>query len=300
VSVIRDQYHVLSSIWRDESNRRERLRRLLFFTGWHVWKRLIRVPIVISFFNGLRFVTYPDCGISSAVVYHRIPDYRNITFLREQAQGGTLLDIGANVGSVSLLLADRIGHALLFEPNPIAARRARENLLLNNLPFEVHEEALSDTAGEIEFEDGGGTSTCNRTVVGFSTSVPTRKAIRVTFDEFVSARGAFRLPVTLVKIDVEGHENAVLRGMEKFLAVQRPRLIMFEYLQRTNLAETLRLFDTVRYCAFELTRSGARLATPAVRPLQDLFACPLEVASQFGLSVPVQQKAMADLSSVVK
>ena len=55
--------------------------------------------------------------------------------------------MGANVGLVSMLLADKIQHALLFEPNPIAAARARENVRLNHLNYEVHELALSDQNG---------------------------------------------------------------------------------------------------------------------------------------------------------
>lgn len=289
--------HVLSSIWKDESNRQERVRRLFFFAGWQIWKRLIRIPIVITLFNGFRFIAHADCGISPVLIYHRIPDYRCISFLRRHADGGTLLDIGANVGSVSLLLADVINHAVLFEPNPEAARRARENLFLNNLRFEVEEVALSDACGEVEFEDAGGTFTENRLIVGFTTETPTRKATRTTLDQYLASHAPLSFPVTLVKIDVEGHENAVLRGMKKFLTEQRPRLIMFEYLQRTNLEETLRVFSSVGFCVFEMTESGARLATSRVAPLQDLFACPCEVAHDFGLSVSPERAVLEPIST---
>ncbi len=56
-----------------------------------------------SLFNGKRFVAYPDCPVSSGILYTRIPNSRNISFLREHLSGGTLIDVGANVGSVSLL-----------------------------------------------------------------------------------------------------------------------------------------------------------------------------------------------------
>ena len=97
--------------------------------------------------------------------------------LPARAQGeGILIDVGANVGLVTLLLADKVQHALLFEPNPIAAQRARENPALNRLNFEVHDLALSDKTGTVGFEDEGGVSTCNRTVSGFSSSVPTPRS----------------------------------------------------------------------------------------------------------------------------
>lgn len=102
------------------------------------------------------------------------PTPATFSFLRAHIGQGTRIDVGANVGVVTFLLADQVQHALLFEPNPITAARARANLELNGLRFEVHEVALSDTAGTVEFEDAGGVSGCNRTVVGLSTSVPTR------------------------------------------------------------------------------------------------------------------------------
>lgn len=268
--------YVLDAVWNDESNRHQQIRRLLSLLAWQLWKRSIGVPVRVSLFNGLRFLAYPDCTVSSSALYSRIPNGRPIRFLREQVNGGTFVDVGANVGLVSLLLADKLQHALLFEPNPIAVDRARENLALNRLGFEVWCLALSDKKGTVEFEDAGGVDPCNRIVDGFTTSASTINVPRITFDQFLQEQGLPPAPITAVKIDVEGHENAVLRGMQGFLETHRPRVVMFEYLQRTNLAETMALFSRVGYSVFELTDKGPKLATPGVAPLQDLFACPQE------------------------
>jgi hypothetical protein len=107
----------------------------------------------------------------------------------------------------------------------------------------------------------------------------------VTFDEFLRQRGEPEFPISLVKIDVEGHENSVLRGMRHFLSVKRPPLLMFEYLQRTNLMETLSIFAGVGYQVFELGPRGPVAVTNQVEPLQDLFACPLERTSEVGVVV---------------
>ena len=213
-SFLKNSRYVLGSIWHEESNRKQRVKRLFLFFAWQVWKRIVRAPILVTLFNGLQFRAYPDCQSSSAVMYTRIPDSRDIVYLRAHVRGGTLIDVGANVGLVTLLVADQIQHALLFEPNPIAVQRARENLALNRLKFEVHELALSDTTGSVEFEDEGGVSTCNRTVSGFPTSLPTRKVSCVRLDEFL-AQHPPRYPISAVKIDVEGHENQVLAGMKE-------------------------------------------------------------------------------------
>ena len=196
-----------------------------------------------------------------------------------------MLDVGANVGLMALLLADKVQHAVLFEPNPAAAARARQNLALNRLTFEVYEFAVSDRGGDVEFEDQGGVSTCNRTVAGFSTSFPTRRAPCLPVDEFLSQHPLAH-SVTAVKIDVEGHENHVIRGMMHCLRRHRPRLVMFEYLRRTNLAETIALFDAAGYTVLQATPEGASVATREVAPLQNLFACPNECLQEFVPQLP--------------
>jgi FkbM family methyltransferase len=169
---------------------------------------------------------------------------------------------------------------LLFEPNPIAAARARANLEPHGLRFEVYDLALSDATGTVKFEDEGGVSSCNRTVVGFSTSVPTRHVPCMQLDRFLVDR-TLPYPITAVKIDVEGHENSVLRGMTQCLRRHRPRVVMFEYLQRTNLRETMGLSEAAGCTILQLTPKAAAIATADVPPLQDLFACPHELVQEF-------------------
>ena len=277
--------YVVRSIWQEDSNRGQRLRRILYFFGWQLWKRAVRTPVEAKLFNGLKLEVWPDCDVSPAALYYAVPNGTHILFLRRYLEGGTFLDIGANVGLISLLVADKVQHAILFEPNPTAVERAKKNLQINNLKFEVFAEALSDTVGTVEFENVG-PSSCNRTVVGFTTSLPTISVPCTTLDQFLRQHCTNAPPISAVKIDVEGHENSVLRGMKGFLRHQRPKLVMFEYLQRTNLAQALATFDEVGYVVFELTPAGPRFASKRVAPLQDLFACPAELAGQFRIVSP--------------
>jgi hypothetical protein len=57
MAFLKDLDYVVSSIWRDESNRDQRLRRLSYFVGWQLWKRSVRTSIVAELFNGFRFIT---------------------------------------------------------------------------------------------------------------------------------------------------------------------------------------------------------------------------------------------------
>jgi FkbM family methyltransferase len=258
--------YALRAIWCEESNQRQRWRRLSLFFGWQVWKRIIRKPITIQLFNGLHFKAYPDCDISAGALYMRIPDGKDIMFLRQHLNRGTFIDVGANVGLITMLIADRVQHAILFEPNPAAISRAKENLSLNCLHFPIYPLALSDSVASVEFENSGGVNPCNRTVVGFKTSAPTILVRRVTFDSFSKDaidQESLREPIT---IDVEGHENEVLRGMRNFLIERRPKLIMFEYLQRMDLSSALRFFDEIGYSVGELADGELVPASAVVAP----------------------------------
>jgi FkbM family methyltransferase len=276
--------YVMKSIWLEPSNRGQRFRRILMFFGWQLWKRAVGTPVQARLCNGLLTQVWQDCDVTPSALYYSLPNSSALAFLRERLHGGTFVDVGANVGLVSLLVADRVKHAILFEPNPRLVERARENLRINGLKFDVIAAALSDQAGSIEFENATTDASCNRVVDGFTTSKATISVPRTTFDQFFRELQAEVPPVSGVKIDVEGHENSVLRGMQDFLRQQRPNLVMFEYLARTDLAQTLALFHEAGYTVFEITPAGPRIATEMAAPLQDLFACPDERSRDFGAS----------------
>jgi FkbM family methyltransferase len=278
-----DLIYALASIWKDRSNHGQRLCRVLVFFAWQARKRFVRSPIRITLFNDFSFLAYPDCDVSASAMYYALPNSREIEFLRRHLSGGTFVDVGANVGLMTLLVADKVNHAILFEPNPLGVERARENLRINDLKFEVYGVALSDKVGSIPFESLGKMSSCNRVVDGFATSLPTIQVQRTTFDRLIQEAPSLPAPINAVKIDVEGHENSVLEGMRETLRVVRPKIVMFEYLQRTDITQTIRLFRDVGYTIFELSASGPRIATAQVMPLQDLFACPDEFCELFGI-----------------
>ncbi len=278
------------SLWQGYSGP-ERARHLGRLITWQAWKRTIGKPIIIYLFNGCRFLAYPDCTVSSTIIYLGAPEWDEIHFLRSRLTPSTmpsigcLVDIGANVGGFTMMLADLFEEALLFEPNPIAAQRARENIVLNSLRYEVIEMAMSDEKGYIFLEDKGGVDTSNRTLTRDNQSdEPIRRVERTTLDEVIlGGDGPRSSYITLLKIDVEGHENAVLRGSSRVLNTLRPPLIMFEYLQRTDIKETLRLLSENEYCVYRLSQGVPELVDQAVAPLQNLFASPREALP--GLSI---------------
>jgi FkbM family methyltransferase len=143
--------------------------------------------------------------------------------------GSAAIDVGANVGMVTIPLALAVGNqgkVIAFEPVAASAARLRENLRLNGLTHVVvHEVALGEQDGEITLQLG------SDPVFHSSTEVlgpwRTDESVRVpcrTLDAVWEAEG--RPSVSVVKIDVEGAELSVLKGGRGLLAQERPALLL--------------------------------------------------------------------------
>ncbi len=113
---------------------------------FQLFKRITNRVFSKRLFNGKEIFIFPKCVISSFLVYSHIPDHLEINLLRELANEDTVfLDIGANIGSYSIMLMDVVGEIHAFEPHPVTASRCKMNFLLNGYPAQtVHQLALND------------------------------------------------------------------------------------------------------------------------------------------------------------
>ncbi|WP_440764703.1 FkbM family methyltransferase [Natronorubrum sp. DTA7] len=136
-------------------------------------------------------------------------------------------DVGANVGTYSCFVGQKLerGKVIAFEPHPRNINPLRVNMMENSIDGEIRECALDEKTGEI-----GLTSDSNAAGAGqHSLTESGRSAISVpayTGDELI---GETKLkPPTVLKIDVEGAEMRVLRGLKRVLKNQQVRLIYIE------------------------------------------------------------------------
>jgi len=139
---------------------------------------------------------------------------------RTVADGAVMWDVGANVGFMSLVAARLGARVHAIEPSPAGAAAVRAHALLNGLPIEVLEAAAADTAGRADFllvEEGSWSHLADRGSHALTEATVEVDVVRLD-DAGLSAP-------TVVKIDVEGSEGAVLRGMERTLAEDRPAVI---------------------------------------------------------------------------
>jgi FkbM family methyltransferase len=141
------------------------------------------------------------------------------------------LDIGANLGFFSLQIALRLrgkGKVMAFEPHPLLCDLLRHSAFLNGVSgrIEVCNHGLSDRAGPQDFhyplDDLGGGHVAGDSPVQ-TMIIPSRI---IPLDQVLAPGTA----VDLVKMDVEGHELQVMRGMRRVITESPGIVILFEKL----------------------------------------------------------------------
>ncbi len=135
------------------------------------------------------------------------------------------VDVGANFGFWALLAARRGCRVVAVEPVSDTRARLAANVARNGLAerVEIVAEALSDSAGTLmiavpDGESGQASAHPGDVVAAATFSVPAR-----TLDELLGDR-----TVRFLKIDVEGHEPAVLHGARRVLASGQIQYVLIE------------------------------------------------------------------------
>lgn len=142
--------------------------------------------------------------------------------------GMVAYDVGANIGYISLLLAQAVGktgHVYSFEALSKNLERLEENIRLNELQdqVEIIAGAVVDQSGLVSFWVGPSGGMGKAEGSAGRESVEYRASIQVegfSLDDFVYRRDHPQPDV--VKMDIEGGEVLALPGMRQVLAQARP------------------------------------------------------------------------------
>jgi FkbM family methyltransferase len=181
--------------------------------------------------DGLRFQLDPTRYIDRSLIDGTGFEVGAVGALRRRMrQGMVAVDVGANFGYYTLLFSKWVGptgRVVAFEPTTGYGERLRTHVALNNLTnVTIVPMGLGDTAADAEIAIG----VCSATLHWVSSAPPAaRECVRlVPFDVWWRAQkpvhGSARVDV--MKIDVDGHEPAVLRGAEQTILADRPLLLL--------------------------------------------------------------------------
>lgn len=162
-------------------------------------------------------------------------------------QGGVLLDIGAHVGRWSIRMHTRASRIIAVEADPHTAATLRRHLVMNDVGnVEVHEVAAWDMRRLLDLDDpngridGGGTRTTLSSGNGHRAVMGSRLDRYQPIIRTLKAAGR----LDLIKIDVEGADLHVLRGLRGLLELYRPAILLechdlYGYYTRPELEQVL-------------------------------------------------------------
>jgi FkbM family methyltransferase len=186
-------------------------------------------------------------------------------FLRKlDLRGKTIYDVGGFLGLMTLFFASRAKHVVTYEPLPESRRRITTNLELNGFRnVTLRDVALSSEPGDLTlaFDDlmSGGASgdpEISRELAS-SAAHPKHVTVPVTTIDLEIASGQ---PIPdLIKVDVEGMEYEVLRGMFGLLAKSKP-WVYFELHgtthedKRTNAQDVIGKLKDLGYTVYDVER----------------------------------------------
>ena len=148
---------------------------------------------------------------------------------------GVVIDVGANIGAVTLPVAALLerGRVIAFEPTDYAFAKLRRNLELNPA-FSARVTPVQTFVGERSAPKSDLVAYSSWPVLGADNSSihPIHKGVvkdascgQTSLDDYVFGEGLS--PVSVIKIDTDGNEFAVLSGATKCLAKHRP-IVIFE------------------------------------------------------------------------
>ena len=163
---------------------------------------------------------------------------RWIIGLSPHGQPVTVVDVGANVGQWSAAMlgaarqAGRLGDLDLHAFEPSSYTFARLTAALSGQPATLRRIALSDRSGSAVLHvvaPGAGTNSLHPSHDTMA-SQSAETVTTTTLDAYAQLSGIGEF--TLVKVDAEGHDMAILRGAASLFSRHRISVAQFEYNQR--------------------------------------------------------------------
>jgi FkbM family methyltransferase len=215
----------LRFIARHPLNRRAPLRAIGRFVAWQVVTRLQPGAFVVPYVGDTRLLVTRGMTGATGNVYCGLHEFEDMAFVLHALRAEDLfVDVGANVGSYTVLAAGAVGaRCIAFEPAPRAFRGLLDNLRLNDLMTRVdpRNECLASAPGELQFTADFDTG--NHVVAEPQEAAAAVRVAVTTLDSALSESTP-----TLIKIDVEGYETSVIDGADRTLRSPTLRAVLME------------------------------------------------------------------------
>jgi FkbM family methyltransferase len=198
----------------------------------------------------------------------------------------TAVDVGANIGHMTCLMAKRAGRSgrvISFEPSSTVLPTLRANAKRwSEEPglarIELNHCALSNFDGSamLRYPKSFGSNEGLASLEPMSTSGKAEVVESIRFEHFLGADDA----VGVMKIDVEGHEHSVLLGSVSLLKDGRIRDIVFEE-HRSYPSATHDLLEKYGYKIYRLSRTFNRVLLCPANDSREWYEHPIGVLPNY-------------------
>lgn len=184
--------------------RKARLEAAWRYLRWQIGSRLAPGPILVDFVEPMCLLVSPGMHGATHNYYCGLLEFEDMAFalhlLREK---DLFVDIGANIGSYTILASAAKANVIAFEPGERYDDLLR-NIAVNRLDITCHKAAVGAKQGTVRYTVG--LDCINRAAIDGETFV---EVPLVRLDD------AIPLSPTLIKVDVEGYEAEVIAGGQK-------------------------------------------------------------------------------------
>lgn len=203
--------------------------KLFFWLYNNNWLKEISTvisPIIGHFKINVNTKNFIDANIFYTGDYE---PYLKVKFKELIKEGDIILDVGANIGFHTLYFAEltgKMGKVIAFEPIPINFNALQKNINLNDFnQILIINKALGNTNTLLNIHINPETQNPGAFNL-FDDGVKNLTIACVRGDDYLNESGSRR--VDFIKVDVEGFELEVFKGLEQTIKQFMP-IIIFEY-----------------------------------------------------------------------
>ena len=176
------------------------------------------------FGKNIFFYLENDRYIGKRVALGKYEPYETKLILRQVKAGDVVVDVGANIGYYTILLADKVeksGKVYAFEPDITSFEILKKNIKENNLKNVVAvNAAVGSKVGKLKLhksKDNLG----DHKLYGDGKNIEEIKIIKL--DDYLAD-----IKIDLIKVDTQGWDPEVIKGSEKLIKKNKP-VIFMEY-----------------------------------------------------------------------
>lgn len=210
---------------------------------WFIKPATGKVVLNTSFGFKINLDPVFDKNIENVIYERGVYEQGTVSVLQDfLKQEDTFIDVGANIGWLSLVGANAVGingKVIAFEPVPSTFEILKSNKELNKFSqITLHQFALGNSEEIVtiypETDNRGGASILNHeSDCGIEIEVKKLDNLELN------------TKVDVIKIDVEGFELDVLKGAFKTIKKDKPKLIIEHSIDRNNTAEQFEIYNWI-------------------------------------------------------